>query len=55
MVSHDSASKECKKKLGEAYALNKKLDCPPKEDLKNLKRKKEQDQKSRNKGQKKLI
>lgn len=40
MVSHDSASKECKRKLGEAYALNQKLNGQVSEDnLKNLRRK----------------
>ncbi|KDO52905.1 hypothetical protein CISIN_1g014577mg [Citrus sinensis] len=40
VVSHDSASKECKRKLGEAYALNQKLNGQVSEDgLKNLRRK----------------
>ncbi|WCJ40620.1 Cryptochrome-1 [Euphorbia peplus] len=56
VVSHDSASKECKRKLGEAYALNKKLNSNVREeDLKNLKRKLEQNHNQEQKGQKKLI
>ncbi|XP_031265156.1 (6-4)DNA photolyase [Pistacia vera] len=44
VVSHDSASKECKRKLGEAYALNQKLNGQVSEDdLKNLRRKLEED------------
>lgn len=40
VVSHDSASKECKRMLGEAYALNQKLNGQVSEDdLKNLRRK----------------
>ncbi|XP_065865402.1 (6-4)DNA photolyase isoform X2 [Euphorbia lathyris] len=56
VVLHDSASKECKRKLGEAYSLNKKLNCNLREeDSKNLKRKTEQEQKSRRQDKKKLI
>lgn len=40
VVSHDSASKECKMRLGEAYALNKKLNgLVSEEDLNELRRK----------------
>ncbi|CAJ2656237.1 unnamed protein product [Trifolium pratense] len=40
VVSHDSASKECKRKMGEAYALNKTLNgLVSEDDLKNLRRK----------------
>lgn len=40
VVSHDSASKECKRKMGEAYALNKALNgLVSEDDLKNLRRK----------------
>jgi len=40
VVSHDSASKECRGKMGEAYALNKKLNgLVSEDDLKNLRRK----------------
>ncbi|KAJ1429111.1 Rossmann-like alpha/beta/alpha sandwich fold [Sesbania bispinosa] len=40
VVSHDSASKECRRKMGEAYALNKELNgLVSKDDLKNLRRK----------------
>lgn len=40
MVSHDSASKECRRKMGEAYALNKELNgLVSEDDLKNLRRK----------------
>ncbi|KAJ8773587.1 hypothetical protein K2173_005833 [Erythroxylum novogranatense] len=40
VVSHDSASKECKRKLAEAYALNKRLNGNVSdEDLRNLRRK----------------
>ncbi|XP_044495187.1 (6-4)DNA photolyase isoform X1 [Mangifera indica] len=55
VVSHDSASKECKRKLGEAYALNQKLNGQvSEEDLKNLRRKLEEDkeQESRRQRQK---
>ncbi|CAK7356595.1 unnamed protein product [Dovyalis caffra] len=45
VVSHDSASKECKSKLAEAYALNQKLNGQPnEEDLDNLRRKWNQDE-----------
>lgn len=40
VVYHDSASKECRMKLAEAYALNQKLNgLVGDEDLKNLRRK----------------
>ncbi|KAK2378686.1 cryptochrome-1 [Trifolium repens] len=40
VVSHDSASKECKRKMGEAYALNKELNgLVSEDDLRNLRRK----------------
>ncbi|BAT98552.1 hypothetical protein VIGAN_09221300 [Vigna angularis var. angularis] len=40
VVSHDSASKECRRKMGEAYALNKELNgLVGEDDLKNLRRK----------------
>lgn len=60
MISHDSASKDCKRKLAEAYALNQQLNGQLSEaDLVNLKRKLEQDQdqepKSRPRGQRKLM
>ncbi|KAJ9190081.1 hypothetical protein P3X46_001314 [Hevea brasiliensis] len=60
VISHDSASKECKRKLAEAYALNQKLNGQlSEEDLGNLKRKLEQDQdqepKSRPQRQQKLM
>ncbi|KAL6137710.1 hypothetical protein ACLB2K_062999 [Fragaria x ananassa] len=46
VVYHDSASKECKKKMAEAYALNQKLSgLVSEEDLINLRRKLEEDQK----------
>jgi len=39
VVSHDSASKECRRKMGEAYALNKKLNgLVSEDDLKNLRK-----------------
>jgi len=45
VVAHDSASKECKRKLAEAYALNRKLNGSVNEDdLRNLRRKLEEDQ-----------
>ena len=45
VVYHDSASKECKRKLAEAYALNQKLNGQlSQEDLYNLRRKLEQDE-----------
>lgn len=48
VVSHDSASKECRQRLGEAYELNKKLNGMVRdEDLNELKRRvEEQDEKS---------
>ncbi|CAL5210629.1 unnamed protein product [Lathyrus oleraceus] len=40
VVSHDSASKECKRKMGETYALNKALNgLVSEDDLKTLRRK----------------
>ncbi|WJX42806.1 (6-4)DNA photolyase [Trifolium repens] len=40
VVSHYSASKECKRKMGEAYALNKELNgLVSEDDLRNLRRK----------------
>ncbi|CAM8954250.1 unnamed protein product [Rhodiola kirilowii] len=43
VVSHDIASKECKRKMGEAYALNQKLNSQVSdEDLRNLRRKLEE-------------
>ncbi|GMI86119.1 UV REPAIR DEFECTIVE 3 [Hibiscus trionum] len=40
VVSHDTASKECKKKMGEAYALNQRLNgVVSEEDLRKLRRK----------------
>ncbi|KAJ9692551.1 hypothetical protein PVL29_011548 [Vitis rotundifolia] len=45
VVCHDSAIKECKRKLAEAYALNKRLDgSVTEEDLKKLRRKLEEDE-----------
>uniref|UniRef100_A0A803LN61 Photolyase/cryptochrome alpha/beta domain-containing protein n=1 Tax=Chenopodium quinoa TaxID=63459 RepID=A0A803LN61_CHEQI len=45
VVSHDSASKECKRKLAEAYALNRQLNGSVSEDdLCKLRRKLEEDQ-----------
>ncbi|VYS57495.1 unnamed protein product [Arabidopsis thaliana] len=45
MVLHDSASKECKRKMGEAYALNKKMDGKvDEENLRDLRRKLEKDE-----------
>lgn len=60
VVSHESASKECKQKLAEAYALNHKLNGSVSEqDLFNLRRKLEEDEsqkyKSRNLKQKLII
>uniref|UniRef100_M4DX76 (6-4)DNA photolyase n=1 Tax=Brassica campestris TaxID=3711 RepID=M4DX76_BRACM len=44
MVMHDAASKECKRKMGEAYALNKKMNGNiGDDDLKDLRRKLETD------------
>lgn len=46
MVSHDSASKECKRKLAAAYALNRQLNGNVSEDdLRKLRRELEEDQK----------
>lgn len=43
VVCHDSATKECRRKMAEAYALNKRLDgSVSDEDLKNLRRKLEE-------------
>ncbi|KAK2974362.1 hypothetical protein RJ640_021218 [Escallonia rubra] len=43
VISHDSASKECKRKLAEAYELNKKLNgVASNEDLQGLRRKLEE-------------
>ncbi|XP_061365075.1 (6-4)DNA photolyase isoform X1 [Gastrolobium bilobum] len=43
VVCHDSASKECRRKMGEAYALNKELNgLVSEDDLKNLRRKLEE-------------
>ncbi|XP_039053802.1 (6-4)DNA photolyase isoform X3 [Hibiscus syriacus] len=40
VVSHETASKECKKKMGEAYAVNQRLNgAVSEEDLRNLRRK----------------
>lgn len=58
MVAHDSASKECKRRMAEAYALNQKLTgLVSEEDLRNLRRKLEEDEKPevKNKRQRKLI
>uniref|UniRef100_A0A1J3II97 (6-4)DNA photolyase n=7 Tax=Noccaea caerulescens TaxID=107243 RepID=A0A1J3II97_NOCCA len=45
MVLHDSASKECKRKMGETYALNKKMSGKVgDEDLRGLRRKLEKDE-----------
>ena len=58
VVYHDSASKECKRKMAEAYALNKKLaGLVSEDDLINLRRKFEEDQKPevKNKRQRKLM
>ncbi|PSR96043.1 (6-4)DNA photolyase [Actinidia chinensis var. chinensis] len=50
VISHDIASKECKRKLAEAYELNKKLNgVVGEEDLKILKRKLEKDRSSESK------
>ncbi|KAL3511853.1 hypothetical protein ACH5RR_024570 [Cinchona calisaya] len=44
VVSHDSASKECRRRLAEAYELNKKLNgMVNEEDLRKLRRKLEED------------
>lgn len=45
VVLHDSASKECKRKMGETYALNKKMSGKVgDEDLRGLRRKLEKDE-----------
>lgn len=45
VVPHDSASKDCKRKMAEAYALNQRLNgSVSNEDLKNLRRKLKDDQ-----------
>nr|DAD44841.1 TPA_asm: hypothetical protein HUJ06_003071 [Nelumbo nucifera] len=45
VVAHDSASKECKMKIAEAYELNRKMNgLVSEEDLKGLRRKFEEDQ-----------
>ncbi|KAK3411018.1 hypothetical protein EUGRSUZ_J03037 [Eucalyptus grandis] len=45
VVSHDMASKECRRKLAEAYAVNQRLNgTVSDEDLKSLRRKLEEDQ-----------
>lgn len=45
VVCHDSASKECRRKMGEAYALNQRVNGMVSEhDLKNLRRKFEENQ-----------
>lgn len=45
VISHDSASKECKRKLAEAYALNRQSNGSVSEDdLSKLKRKFDEDQ-----------
>lgn len=48
VVMHDAASKECKRKMGEAYALNKKMNGGEigDEDLRDLRRKLEKDEES---------
>lgn len=47
VVLHDAASKECKRKMGEAYALNKKMNGEiGDEDLRDLRRKLEKDDES---------
>ncbi|XP_002517574.2 (6-4)DNA photolyase isoform X2 [Ricinus communis] len=56
VVAHDSASKECKKKLAESYALNQKLNGKlGEEDLRNLRRKLEQDQDQEHKGKRQRL
>ncbi|XP_059640490.1 (6-4)DNA photolyase isoform X1 [Cornus florida] len=45
VVSHDTASKECKRNLAEAYELNRKLSgLVSEEELKNLRKKSDEDQ-----------
>lgn len=48
VVMHDAASKECKRKMGEAYALNKKMNGGEigDEDLRDLRSKLEKDEES---------
>ncbi|PQQ21282.1 (6-4)DNA photolyase [Prunus yedoensis var. nudiflora] len=58
VVAHDSASKDCRRRMAEAYALNQKMSgMVSAEDLRNLRRKLEEDQKPEveNKRQRKLI
>lgn len=58
MVAHDSANKDCRRRMAEAYALNQKMSgMVSAEDLRNLRRKLEEDQKPEveNKRQRKLI
>lgn len=44
VVAHDSASKECRRKMGAAYALNRTMDgSVGEEDLRSLRRKLEED------------
>ncbi|KAL6285829.1 hypothetical protein ACE6H2_010219 [Prunus campanulata] len=46
VVAHDSASKDCRRRMAEAYALNQKMSgLVSAEDLRNLRRKLEEDQK----------
>lgn len=45
MVLHDSASKECKRKMGETYAMNKKMNGNMGDkDLRDLRRKLQKDE-----------
>ncbi|CAB4303249.1 unnamed protein product [Prunus armeniaca] len=58
VVAHDSASKDCRRRMAEAYALNQKMSgMVSAEDLRNLRRKLEEDKKPEveNKRQRKLI
>ncbi|KAJ4718316.1 (6-4)DNA photolyase [Melia azedarach] len=51
VVSHDSASKECRRKMGEAYALNQRLNGQVSEDdLKTLRRKLEGEENQESRG-----
>ncbi|KAL9264830.1 (6-4)DNA photolyase-like protein [Drosera capensis] len=53
VVMHDVASKDCKRRLAEAYALNKKLNgVVSEEDLRDLKRKLDEEQITENQGRK---
>ena len=53
VVSHDSASKECKKRMGGAYELNRKSDGSVSEEALNVLRTRfEEDQKQDVKGKK---